>query len=308
MDTINAVNSLDSVGLPIGLGTNTFGRTSDEASSRAVLDAFADAGGGLIDTADTYGESEAIIGRWLASTGRREMVVVATKVGNNPNFEGLSTASVIQGADASLRRLGLDHIDVYYAHYQDDTTPIEESVRAFDGLVRAGKVRYVGVSNFTPDAVAEWLRVARQGGYAAPAAFQPHYSLVHRRSYETDYASLAQDAELDVFPYRALGGGFLTGKYRTESDLEGRARGAGVRGHLTAEGLSVIQALGQIASARETASSTVALAWLLHQPTVTAPLVSATTVAQLEELVTAGDVILAADEIALLNAASAPYA
>jgi aryl-alcohol dehydrogenase-like predicted oxidoreductase len=299
---------MDSVTLRIGLGTNTFGRTSDEAASRSVLDAFVDAGGSLVDTADTYGESEAILGRWLASTGRREEVVVATKVGNNPEFEGLSANTVTGGAEASLRRLKIDRIDLYYAHYQDDATPIEESVRAFDALVQAGKIRYIGLSNFTPQAVAEWLRVSDEGGFAAPVALQPHYSLVHRHSYESGYASLAQSAGLDVYPYRALAGGFLSGKYRTESDLEGRARGAAVRGHLTPEGLGVVDVVGTIADARGVASSTVALAWLLHQPTVTAPLSSATTTDQLADLVGADGLSLTSDEIAALTTASTPYA
>ncbi len=299
---------MDSMTLRVGLGTNTFGRTSDEAASRSVLDAFVDAGGSLVDTADTYGESEAILGRWLASTGQREQVVVATKVGNNPEFEGLSANTVTDGAEASLRRLKIDRIDLYYAHYQDDATPIEESVRAFDALVQAGKIRYVGLSNFTPQAVAEWLRVCDEGGFASPVALQPHYSLVHRRSYESGYASLAQNAGLDVYPYRALAGGFLSGKYRTESDLEGQARGAGVRGHLTPEGLGVVDVVGAIADARGVAPSTVALAWLLHQPTVTAPLSSATSTDQLTDLVSADGLSLTSDEIAELTAASTPYA
>ena len=152
-------------------------------SPSRLVAAFVDAGGSLVDTADTYGESEAILGRWLASTGRREQVVVATKVGNSPEFEGLSLNTVTDGAEASLRRLKIDRIDLYYAHYQDDATPIEESVRAFDALVQAGKIRYVGLSNFMPQAVAEWLRVSDEGGFAAPVALQPHYSLVHRHSY-----------------------------------------------------------------------------------------------------------------------------
>ena len=297
-----------SLTLRLGLGTNTFGRTSDEDASRAVLDAFVDAGGTLIDTADTYGESEAILGRWLAGTGRRERVIVTTKVGNHPDFEGLSTRSVSRGAEASLRRLDIDRIDLYYAHYQDDSTPIEESVRAFDALVRAGKIGHIGLSNFTPHAIAEWLRVAHEGGYTAPIALQPHYSLVHRRAYETEYAALAQGAGLEVYPYRALGGGFLSGKYRTELDLEGRARGAGVRGDLTPEGLGVVDVVRSVADTHDVPISAVALAWLIHQPTVTAPLASATTPDQLAELVAADGLDLSTAEMKALNSASAPYA
>ncbi len=292
----------------IGLGTNTFGRTSGEAASRAVLDAFVDAGGTLIDTADTYGESEAILGRWLAGSGRREQVVVTTKVGNHPEYEGLSTRSVTHGVEASLRRLNIDRIDLYYAHYQDDSTPIEESVQAFDALVRAGKIGRIGISNFTPHAIAEWLRVADEGGYAAPIALQPHYSLLHRHAYETEYAALARDTGLEVYPYRALGGGFLTGKYRTELDLEGRARGGGVRGLLTPEGLGVVDVVREVADAHDAPASAVALAWLIHQPTVTAPLASATTPDQLAELVAAEALDLSTEQMAALTLASAAYA
>ncbi|CAN5421293.1 aldo/keto reductase [soil metagenome] len=294
--------------LRIGLGTNTFGRTSDQAASSAVLDAFVDAGGTLVDTADTYGESEAILGRWLAQSGLRERVIVTTKVGNHPECEGLSHGSVTRGAEDSLRRLGIDRIDLYYAHYQDDSTPIEESVRAFDALVRAGKIGRIGLSNFTPHAIAEWLRTADEGGYAAPVALQPHYSLIHRRTYETEYAALARDAGLEVYPYRALGGGFLTGKYRTELDLEGRARGAGVRGLLTPEGLGVGDVARDLADAHNVHSSAVALAWLLQQATVTAPLTSATTPGQLAQLVAAEALHLSTTEMAALTAASATYA
>ena len=262
---------MDALTVRIGLGTNTFGRTSDEAASRAVLDAFVDAGGTLVDTADTYGESEAILGRWLAGSSRREGHR-DHQVGNHPEFEGLSTRSVTGGAAASLRRLDIDRIDLYYAHYQDDSTQIEESVRAFDDLVRAGKIGHVGLSNFTPPAIAEWLAVADEGGYAAPIALQPHYSLLHRRAYETEYAALAQGAGREVHPYRALGGGFLSGKYRTELDLERRARGAGVRGLLTLEGLGVVNVVRDIADAHDAPTAAVALAWLINQPTVTAPL------------------------------------
>jgi aryl-alcohol dehydrogenase-like predicted oxidoreductase len=304
----DCLRGMTSLTVRLGLGTNTFGRTSDEAASHAVLDAFVEAGGTLVDTADTYGESEAILGRWLAGSGRREQVIVTTKVGNHPEFEGLSTRSVTRGAEASLRRLDIDRIDLYYAHYQDDSTPIEESVQAFDALVRAGKIGRIGLSNFTPRAIAQWLRVSDEGGYAAPIALQPHYSLIHRGTYESEYAALARDAGLEVYPYRALGGGFLTGKYRTELDLEGRARGAGVRGDLTPEGLRLVDLVRDVAEAHDAPTSAVALAWLIHQPTVTAPLASATTPGQLAELVAAEALDLSSEEMAALAVASSRYA
>lgn len=192
----------------VGLGCNTFGRTTDDVASHRVLDAFADAGGALVDTADTYadGASESILGDWLRRRGNRDRVIVSTKVGNHPRFEGLSAATVTAGLEESLRRLGTDHVDVYFAHYQDDDIPLDDSVAAFDALVRAGKVRAVGLSNFAAHTVRTWISLARAGGYAVPAVLQPHYSLVHRRPFEGEYGELATTERLAVLPYRALGG------------------------------------------------------------------------------------------------------
>jgi aryl-alcohol dehydrogenase (NADP+) len=292
--------------IPIGLGCNTFGRTTDAAGSHRVLDAFAAAGGALVDTADTYsdGVSESVLGDWLRRRRNRDQVLVATKVGNHPRFEGLSPATVTAAAEESLRRLSTDRIDVYFAHYQDDRTPVEESAAAFDALVRCGKVRAVGLSNFSATAVREWLDVAHREGLAAPVALQPHYSLVHRPAFETELADLAAEAGLAVLPYRALGGGFLTGKYRTGADTEDRARGAGVRPLLTREGLSLLDTVHEIAAKHHVAAASVALAWLLHQPTVVAPLASATSPTQLDELLTAPDVRLTPAELGRLAAAS----
>ena len=294
------------VDVPIGLGGNTFGRTTDAATSERILDAFADAGGSLVDTADTYsdGASEEIIGAWLRRRGNRDRVVVATKVGNHPRFDGLAAATVTGAVEESLRRLGTDHIDLYFAHYQDDQTPVEVSVAAFDGLVRAGKIGAVGLSNFTASAVREWIDTARSGGYATPVALQPHYSLVHRKPFEQELAPIAEEASLAVLPYRALGGGFLSGKYRTEADTEGRARGAGVRPLLSPEGLRLLDVVDTIARDHRVRPATIALAWLLHQPTVTAPLASATTGAQLDELLAAPGIVLGDDELGRLSAAA----
>lgn len=292
--------------LPVGLGSNTFGRTTDSAESHRILDHFEAAGGSLVDTADTYsdGASESILGTWLKRRGNRDRILIATKVGNHPRFDGLSAPVITAAVEESLRRLGTDYVDLYFAHYQDDQTPIAESAVAFDALVRAGKIRAVGLSNFDVDAVSEWLQVAHREGLAAPVALQPHYSLVHRQSFETGLDALASAHELAVLPYRSLGGGFLSGKYRTEADTEGKARGAGVRPLLTPAGLALLDAVEAIASAHEVGVASVALAWLSRQPTVVAPLASATNLAQLDELLAAPTVELTSSELSQLTSAS----
>jgi aryl-alcohol dehydrogenase-like predicted oxidoreductase len=296
----------DRLAVPVGLGGNTFGRTTDAAASHRVLDAFTEAGGVLVDTADTYsdGASEAILGAWMRDRKNRDQVVVSTKGGNHPSFEGLSATTVAAAVEASLRRLGTDYIDLYFAHYQDDRTPIEESAAAFDALVQAGKIRAIGLSNFTADAVREWIDTAGSSGFAAPVVLQPHYSLVHRQPFEGEFAPLASEAGLAVLPYRALGGGFLSGKYRTEADTEDRARGAGVRPLLTPEGLRLLDTIDAIAHDHRVRAATIALAWLMHEPTVTAPLASATSRAQLDELLAAPTVTLDQAEITRLNTAA----
>ncbi len=290
----------------IGLGCNTFGRTTDETSSGRVLDAFVEAGGSLVDTADTYsdGASETILGDWLHRRRNRDRLVLATKVGNHPRFEGLSAATVTAGLEESLRRLRTDYVDLYFAHYEDENTPVQDSVAAFDALVRAGKVRAVGLSNFAADTVQEWIQVARSGGYAVPMALQPHYSLVHRQPFESEYAPFASRERLAVLPYRALGGGFLSGKYRNEASTEGRARGAGVLPLLTSAGLRLLDTLDEIAASHNVRPASIALAWLLRQPPVTAPLASATSPEQLSDLLLAQEVSLDQAEVARLAAAS----
>ncbi|MCP3422855.1 aldo/keto reductase [Nocardioides pinisoli] len=297
----------DALALPLGLGTNTFGRTTDAAGSHAVLDRFAAAGGTLVDTADTYsdGAAETILGEWLRDRGNRDRMVVVSKVGNHARFDGLAAPVVTAAVDESLRRLGTDHLDLCFAHYQDVETPVEESAVAFDALVRAGKVRAYGLSNFDADTVARWLRAAEEGGLAAPVALQPHYSLVHREPYESALAPLAAASDLAVLPYRALGGGFLSGKYRTRADTEGRARGAGVTPLLTPAGLALLDAVEAVARDHEVAPASVALAWLRVRPHVVAPLASATDATQLDEVVASSTVELGPDELHRLDEASA---
>jgi aryl-alcohol dehydrogenase-like predicted oxidoreductase len=302
---------------PLGLGGNTFGNTTDKEASERVLDAFVDAGGNHIDTADSYsawvpgnkgGESETIIGEWMKSRRNRQSLIIASKVGAHPEFRGLAPDNIARAAEASLRRLQTDYIDLYYAHYDDESQPIEEIATAFDRLVREGKVRYVGISNFHPARSSAWIRFARENGLAVPVALQPEYNLVARRNYEQNIAPLAEAEGLGVLPYFGLASGFLTGKYRTPADLEGRPRGRAVAKYLNDDGLRVISALEAIAAERETAIATVALAWLLAKPTVTAPLASATSVEQLAELMAAPGLELTADEVARLDDASAPFA
>ena len=300
----------DALALPLGLGTNTFARTTDAEASYAVLDRFAAAGGSLVDTADTYsdGEAETILGDWMRRRGTRDRTVLVTKVGNHARHDGLSAPVVTAAVEESLRRLGTDHVDMCLAHYQDDQTPVEESAAAFDALVRAGKVGAIGLSNFDADVVAEWLRTADEHGLEAPVALQPHYSLVHRPAYETGVGAVAAEAGLAVLPYRALGGGFLTGKYRVEADTEGRARGANVKPLLTPDGLSLLDTVEAVARDHGVAPASIALAWLREQPQVIAPLASATSVGQLDELVASAGVDLSAAELDRLTEASAALA
>ena len=298
---------------PLNLGGNVFGWTADKQASFAILDAFVAGGGNFIDTADGYsawvpgntgGESELIIGEWMNTRGNRADVVVTTKVSQHPDFSGLAYDNVIEAADASLTRLGTDYIDLYHAHFDDENTPLEETVKAFSDLVHAGKVRNIGVSNYSADRIDQWFEIAERDGYVKPVALQPHYNLVHRATYERELAPVATARGLAVTPYFSLASGFLTGKYRTEADLAASVRGGGSKGHLTPEGLGVVNALAGIAEARGVAIATIALAWLRAKPNVVAPIASASRVEQLGDLLAAASVDLTAEEIAALDAAS----
>ena len=301
---------------PLALGGNTFGWTSDEAESHAVLDAFVEAGGDFVDTADAYsawapgnhgGESETIIGSWLKAGGasRRDAVVIGTKVSQHPDFAGLGAANVAAAADASLERLQTDRIDLYWAHFDDAETPLEETLGAFHALQEAGKVRHVGISNYSADRIREWISIVQREGWAMPVALQPHYNLVKRQPFERELAPLASAHELGVTPYWSLAAGFLTGKYRTRDDIAGQARSSSVEGYFSDEGLAVVAALDEIATAHDASIASVALAWLQHQPTVVAPIASARTLEQLPYLMAASSLRLGADELASLQTASA---
>jgi aryl-alcohol dehydrogenase-like predicted oxidoreductase len=294
---------------PLCLGGNVFGWTADEQQSFEVLDAYAAVGGNFVDTADAYsawvpghtgGESEAIIGRWMASRGTRQQMVIATKVGSAPGVKGLGAATIRTAADASLARLGVDRIDLYYAHIDDQETPLEETLSAFDGLVKDGKVRYVAASNYSAARLTKALAISNRQVLTPYVALQTHYNLAHRHEYEGDLRSVCLLEHLPCLPYFALARGFLTGKYRPGTRVDS-PRAVGAQAYLTEPGLRLLSALDTIASARETTMAAVALAWLKQQPTVVAPIASARTAAQLGELLPMVDLTLSEDELTLLS-------
>ncbi|MFD4632317.1 aldo/keto reductase [Streptomyces sp. NPDC058284] len=299
---------------PLALGGNVFGWTADRAASFAVLDAYTAAGGNFIDTADVYsawvdgnkgGESETLIGEWLAERGNRSDVVLATKVGAHPDFKGLSPATVKGGIDASLRRLGTDYIDLYYTHYDDPSVPVEEIIGTLDELVRDGKVRAIAASNITPERLQESLDFSDREGLARYVALQPHYNLVSRDTYEGPLQEVASRSGLAAVPYYALASGFLTGKYRPGARVESARSGRVQEYAGTERGDRVLTALDEIAAERGAEVATVALAWLAAQPTVAAPIASARTVEQLPALLAVADLQLTEAEVARLTAASA---
>lgn len=297
---------------PLALGGNVFGWTADRDESFRILDAFSDGGGDFIDTADSYsawvdghsgGESERIIGQWLARR-RRDDIVVATKVGQHPQFPGLSARNVRLAAEASLERLGVEAIDVYYAHFDDLDTPLEETVSAFGRLVQDGLVRYTAVSNYSAERIREWIRIAREQGVAEPVLIQPHYNLVHREV-ENDIVPLAAECGLRLAPYFSLAKGFLTGKYRSADPLElqGSAspRAAAAVRYATPQGLQILEVLERVAAAHGVSMASAALAWLRAKPTVLTPIASASTVAQVAGLLAGGTTNLTAEEVADLD-------
>jgi aryl-alcohol dehydrogenase-like predicted oxidoreductase len=300
---------------PLVLGGNVFGWSADEAASFAVLDAFVAEGLACIDTADTYsgwvpgnsgGESETIIGRWLKRRGKRDDVVIATKVAKWSKHKGLSPANIAAAADDSLQRLGIERIDVYFAHEDDPSVPLEDTLGAFARLIEAGKVRAIGASNYSGMRLAEALAVSAKHGLPRYEVVQPEYNLVARQPYEKDIEPVVRRENLGVVCYYALASGFLSGKYRGEADLgKSAVRGGAVRKYLNAHGLRVLTALDTIAAAHRATPAQVALAWLIARPSITAPIASATRVEQVRDIAAATRLTLAADEIAELDAASA---
>ncbi|MFD8655536.1 aldo/keto reductase [Streptomyces mirabilis] len=314
MTSLRKLGSSDLEVFPLSLGGNVFGWTADEAQSFAVLDAYTAGGGNFVDTADGYsawiaghtgGESETIIGKWFAARGNRSDVVLATKVSTHPEYKGLSPANIKAAADASLRRLGTDYIDLYYTHFDDTSVPVEEIIGALDELVRAGKVREIAASNISAERLAESVEFSDREGLARYVALQPHYNLVSRDTYEGPLQEVASRTGLAAVPYFALASGFLTGKYRPGTTVDSaRAEGAGK--HLDTErGIRVLAALDEVAGAHDAEVATVALAWLAARPTVAAPIASARTVEQLPALLAVADLTLTDAEAARLTEASA---
>ncbi len=301
---------------PLALGGNVFGWTADEATSLSLIDAFVERGFSLIDTADVYstwveghegGESETIIGKWLKRGGPRDKIVIATKVGMDMRKagKGLSKAHIIQSAENSLRRLGTDTIDLYQAHIDDITVPFEETLEAFASLQKAGKVKMIGASNFVAPRLAEALAASDTAGLPRFTCLQPHYNLVNRSLFEGDLQKLCVSEGLGVLPYYALAAGFLTGKYRSVADLPGSARAGTVAHYLDPRGLDIVDEIGKIAVRLEATSAQVAIAWVMAQPGVTAPIVSATSLQQLEDVMGAATLKLDARALDRLNRASA---
>lgn len=299
---------------PINFGGNVFGWTLDEKQSFDILDRFAEAGFNFIDTADTYswwvngkgGQSEEIIGKWMKSRANRNDIVLATKVGSETKEHGydISKKHILKSVDESLQRLQTDHIDLYYTHFDDNTTPVEETLSAYDEIIKAGKVRYIAASNLSPERLKASFEAAEKNNLPKYVALQPHYNLMEREGFEQNYAPLAEQFDLSVFPYWSLAAGFLTGKYRDEADLSKSARGEGVRKYLNTKGLEVLKALDQVSAKHNTTQGTVSLAWLLSNPLITAPIVSATSASQLETVFNAPKLILDQEDIELLNSAS----
>ena len=296
---------------PLNLGGNVFGWTADRDESFRILDAFVEGGGDFIDTADSYsawvpgnsgGDSERIIGAWLADR-KPQGVTVATKVSQHPDFRGLSAANVRAAAEASIERLGVESIDLYYAHFDDESTPLEETVAAFGELVQDGLVQYTAISNYTPERIREWIRIAREIGAPDPVAVQPHYNLVER-GIEQTILPLAEEFHLGVLPYFSLAKGFLAGKYRSAADA-GSPRAGAAKEYISEKNLALIDGIERIAQAHGVSIATISLAWLRSRPTVVAPIASASRVDQVADLLAAGRLELAPEEIADLDRLSA---
>lgn len=301
--------------LPINLGGNVFGWTADREASFEILDAFVAGGGNFIDTADSYsawvpgnkgGESEAIIGEWLASC-KPQNVIIATKVGQHPEFRGQSASNVRAAAEASLTRMGVEAIDLYYIHEDDSETPLEETVAAHGALVEEGLVRYTALSNFSAERIREWFRVAAKLNVPAPVALQPKYNLLDRAGFETELEPVAAEFTLSVLPYSSLASGFLTGKYRSQQDIDNGTspRAGGMASLATDAGFALIDTLNQVGEAHGASITSVALAALRSRPTIAAPIASASTVDQVADLLASATLDLSDDEVSAIYESSA---
>lgn len=301
---------------PLMLGGNVFGWTADEPTSFKILDAFVSAGLNFIDTADSYstwvsghsgGESETIIGNWFKRSGKRDQIIIATKVGSElpGQGKGLSRAWIMREAEASLKRLQTDYIDLYQSHRDDPNTPVDETLEAYAQLVQQGKVRVIGCSNFTAERIQESLASSRKHSWPRYESLQPNYNLYERAPYESTLEPVVLQEKMGVIPYYSLASGFLTGKYRSEADLSKSPRGQAAKKYLNDRGFRILQALDQVAEKRQATPAQVALAWLMARPSITAPIASATSVQQLNDLARATQLELDRASIELLNKDSA---
>jgi aryl-alcohol dehydrogenase-like predicted oxidoreductase len=301
---------------PLAFGGNVFGWTADESTSFTLLDAFVSAGFNLIDTADVYshwvsghrgGESETIIGKWLKRSRKRAKVVLATKVGKEMGAgkKGLSKSYILQAVEDSLQRLQTDYIDLYQAHEDDPETPLEETMEAYARLIQEGKVRAIGASNYSAKRLAQALEISEQQGYPRYQSLQPLFNLYDRADYEKELEPLCREKGLGVISYFSLASGFLTGKYRSEKDLAGRARADMVQKYLNQRGMRILEALDQVAQQYDATPVKISLAWLTAHPSITAPIASATSLEQLNELIEAISLELDPSAMELLNQASA---
>ena len=300
---------------PLAFGGNVFGWTVDETTSFKLLDAFTEGGFNLIDTADSYsnwvpghkgGESETVIGNWMHTRGSRDKVVIATKVGGDMGEgKNLGKEYILRAVEASLKRLRTDRIDLYQTHWDDADTAIEETLEAMEQLVKAGKVRWIGASNFTPKRLRESMRISAANKLATYVSLQPRYNLLDRKLFEQEYAPVCAEHGLGVISYYGLASGFLTGKYRSKKDLGKSVRGSDMDKHFTPRGLKILDALDAVSKRHGSVPATVSLAWLMARPHITAPIASATSVAQLKELMSAAELQLSTADMVELDAASA---
>lgn len=301
---------------PLVFGGNVFGWTVDQTTSFKLLDAFAAAGFNSVDTADAYsrwvsghkgGESEIIIGEWMKRSGNRNKVIVATKVGMDMGLwkKGLSKSHILRSAENSLRRLQTDYIDLYQAHIDDPGTPLEETLGAYAELIKQGKVRAIGASNYKAERLVAALETSRKSGLPAYQTLQPNYSLIERAEYENNLEPVCVQEGLGVINYFPLAGGFLSGKYRSEKDAAGKPRARNVTKYFNERGFRIVEALVQVAKKYNATPARISLAWLLARPSITAPIVSATNLEQLKDLISSVDLVLDQDSIEFLNQASA---
>ncbi|MBL4678095.1 MAG: aldo/keto reductase [Mucilaginibacter sp.] len=301
--------------LPLCFGGNVFGWTIDEKTSFELLDAFVDKGFDFVDTADVYarwahngvgGQSETIIGNWIKQGGKREKIILATKVGKpmGDDKKGLSKAYIMQAVDASLSRLKTDYIDLYQSHDDDTDTPLEETLEAFTELIKQGKVRAIGASNYGHERLRQALKVSEDNGFARYETLQPEYNLYDREDYEHQYEAMAHEANLGVITYYSLASGFLTGKYRSENDLDKSKRGGGIKKYLNNRGFTILRELDEVAEEYNSTPASVAIAWIIARPGITAPIASATSIEQLNDLAKAAELQLSRETVEKLTKAS----